>query len=191
MSERSWQNDVGRQVRTLRTIVVALVLGPSAFLMIVLMASLGEGRAQSGPSVLTWVALAVSGLCVVLRLIVPGAVVASARRRILRGQYDPATRATGARRRQLEAFFQRTGDAGRLMIVYMTTTILAGAILEWATFFLLVVYMIDRQVLSLVVAIALILAIAAHLPWRARVFAWMEGQLRRLKEERHFNPPRE
>jgi len=191
MSERSWQDDVGRQVRTLRTIVVALVLGPSVFLMIVLMASLGAPRAESGPSALTWVALAVAGLCVVLRLIVPGAVAASARRRILRGQYDPAARATGARRRQLEAFFQRTGDAGRLMIVYMTTTILAGAILEWATFFLLVVCMIDRQVLSLVVAVALILAIASHLPWRARVFAWMEGQLRRLDEERQFNPPRE
>jgi hypothetical protein len=191
MSERSWQDDVGRQVRTLRTIVVALVLGPSVFLMIVLMASLGAPRAQSGPSALTWVALAVAGLCVVLRLIVPGAVVASARRRILRGQYDPAARATGARRRQLEAFFQRTGDAGRLMIVYMTTTILAGAILEWATFFLLVVCMIDRQVLSLVVAVALILAIAALLPWRSRVFAWMESQLRRLDEERQFNPPRE
>jgi hypothetical protein len=191
MSERSWQDDVGRQVRTLRTIVVALVLGPSVFLMIVLMASLGAPRAESGPSALTWVALAVAGLCVVLRLIVPGAVAASARRRILRGQYDPAARATGARRRQLEAFFQRTGDAGRLMIVYMTTTILAGAILEWATFFLLVVCMIDRQVLSLVVAVALILAIAALLPWRSRVFAWMESQLRRLKEERQFNPPRE
>lgn len=187
MSERSWQADVARQVRTLRAIVAALVLGPSVFLMAVLMASSGEGRAQGGPSVLTWVALAVAGLCVVLRLALPGAVVSSARRRILRGQYDPGARATGARRRQLETFFQRTGDAGRLMIVYMTTTLLSGAILEWAAFFLLVVYMIDPQVLSLGVAAALILAIAAHLPWQARVFAWMDGQLRRLEEERQFN----
>jgi ABC-type protease/lipase transport system fused ATPase/permease subunit len=186
MSERPWQDDVGRQVRTLRTIVVALLLGPSVFLAVVLLARLGEARAQGGPSVLTWVALAAAGLCVLLRLIVPGAVVSAARRRLLRGQYDPAARAAGARRRQLHAFFQRTGDAGRLMIVYMTATLLAAAILEWAAFFLVVVYMIDPQVLSLAVAVALILAMAAQFPWRARVFSWIEGQLRRLEEERQF-----
>ena len=189
MSERSWQDDVGRQVRTLRTIVVALVLGPSVFLMIVLLASMGEARAQGGPSMLTWIALGAAGSCLVLRLVVPGAVVSSARRKILRGQYDPAARATGTRRRQLDVFFQRTGDAGRLMIVYMTATLLAAAILEWAAFLLLVAHMIDRHVLTLAAAVAFILAIAAQFPWPGRVFSWIEGQLRRLEHERQFGQP--
>jgi uncharacterized membrane protein len=91
----------------------------------------------------------------------------------------------------LESFFQRTGDAGRLMIVYMTTTIMAGAILEGAVFLLLVAYMVEQQVVSLAVAVAILAALAAHVPWQSRVFAWIDGQLRRLDEERQSNPRRD
>ena len=190
MSERPWQNDVGRQVRALRIIVAALVGGVLLFFLVVLVSSpFAAGKAEAERPVITWIALAFAGLSVVLRLVVPGAVVSSARRKILRGEYDPARRASGDRRQQLDAFFQRTGDAGRLMIVYMSTTILAAAILEWAAFFLLVAYMVERHIPGLVVAVALALAIAAHMPSRARVFAWIEGQLRRLDEARQFRRP--
>jgi hypothetical protein len=188
MSDATWREDVARQVRTLKIIVAALVLGPLVFLIIVCSMP-GHEPAEAGFPVLTTIALAVAGLCVIMRLVVPGVVASAARRKILRGQYNPGARSAGAQRRQLEAFFRRTGDAGRLMIVYMTSTILAGAILEWAVFLLLVVYLVDRQALSLAAAIAILVAIAAHVPWQTRVFAWIEGQLRRLEHQRQFDPP--
>jgi hypothetical protein len=192
MSEKSWRDDVviRKQVSVLGIVVAALVSGSLVFLIIVCMVP-GQGRSDEGLSVLTTIALGVAAACILMRLIVPGVVVSTARRNILRGQYNPGMRTAGAQREQLDAFFRRTGDAGRLMIVYMVTTVLAAAILEWAIFLLLIVYLIDHQAVTLTVAIAILVALAAHVPWRARVFAWIDGQLRRLEEQRRFGPPRD
>lgn len=191
MRERPWQDDVGRQVRTLAIIVAALVSGPLTFLAVVLVIRGGDKAPQGGMPWFTYTALAVAGVCVLMRLTIPPGIVAGARRKILSGQYNPAARVTGPHRRQLEAFFARTGDAGRLIIVYMTTTILGAATLEGAVLLLLIAHLIDGQVVTLACAAGILLALAAHFPWRARVFLWIEGQLRRLDEERQFNRPRD
>jgi hypothetical protein len=193
MSEKSWQDDVGRQVRTLQIIVAAIVSGVLMFLFI---ACLVAGAPREGRSVLSTIALAVAAILVVLRLIVPAVIASRSRRKILRGQYSPGLGVASpavaeAKRQHLETFFRRTGDAGRLMIVYMTNTIMAAAILEGAAFLLLVAYLVDHQAVTLAVAIALLVAIAAHMPWRARVFAWIEEQLRWLEEQRQFGPRRD
>jgi hypothetical protein len=188
VSDAPWRDVLAKQVRVLQLVVAAMISGILMFLIVVCLTA-GHGPAQEEHPIVTTIALAMAALCVILRLIVPDVVVSAARRKILRGEYNPGASATWAAKRQaLEAFFRRTGDAGRLMAVYMTTTVLAGAILEGAAFLLLVAYLVDRQAVSLAVAIAILVALAAHMPWRARVFAWIDRELGHLEQQRQFDP---
>ena len=85
-----------------------------------------------------------------------------------------------------QKLFEQHGDAARLWFVYMTKTIVGAAILEGATFFLIVVFMLERSPLMAACAVALMAVVAAHFPTIGRVSEWIADRLRRLDEQRQM-----
>ena len=119
----------------------------------------------------------------VARCVFPTIVVRKGRRQIARGTFSlPQTREAPLQgpREELE----QMGDAGRLFVVYQTKIIIGAAMIEGVTFFMLIAYLVERQTVVLRIAVALILAVAAHLPTRSGVIHWIEDQLRFVEEER-------
>jgi hypothetical protein len=117
-------------------------------------------------------------------MIVPGMMITSGRRKIVRGTWrlppHPAFRPTTAE------FLERTGDAGKLAVIFNTSTIVSGALLEAPALFALVVYLAEHSLLSLMLAGLLIVGLATHIPTRSRLIRWIEDQLALLEQERQL-----
>lgn len=77
-------------------------------------------------------------------------------------------------------------DAGKLAQVYQTTTIVGCALLESAAFLALLAYLLEGQQVSLAVAGAMLLGVAAHLPIGGRLASWVERQLKLSDEEQQL-----
>ena len=169
-------------VRTMQIIVGAMVAGCVMFLVIVLVIPGGAGIALDTP-LLTYIALAFAAAAVVARLVVPGIVVAQARRKILSGDWKVAARAPTA---GSTASTGQDDDASKLAQVFMVRTIVAAAILEGAIFLSLIVCLLQRSTLTLGLAVVLLAALAAHFPTRAGVDRWLADQMRLLDEERQM-----
>ncbi|MCR4413489.1 MAG: hypothetical protein NUV77_13795 [Thermoguttaceae bacterium] len=182
----AWHDEVARLVRIGQIIVAGMAAGPTLFLAIVLLlGSLANRVGDDGQPLLTWLALGFAAVMVVLRFVVPGIVVSRRRAAIARGVFQPGQGAQSPSP-QFHQFLDRTGDAGLLWLVFLTKTILAGATLEGAALFLLVAYLIEGDLLSLVVAIVLIFGIVAMMPSRPGVLQWIEDQLRHVEQERQL-----
>jgi hypothetical protein len=102
-----------------------------------------------------------------MRFVVPGIVVANIRRGLT------STRA-------------RPDELDQLWNAYQTSLIVACAMVEGATFFLLVSYMVEGQPLNLGAAVAMIVVLACHFPTAASAGRWLEAQLDQLRQERAF-----
>ncbi len=185
MNEAAWQERVSKRVWVLQTIVAALVAGCTFFLVIALFvpgpAAHGGGGERS--SALTYIAMVFLGATVVIRCVVPTLVVRKGRGAIARGTFSlPQGRQTPLQgdREELE----QMGDAGRLFVLYQTKTIVGAALIEGVTFFMTIAYLTERNTVALAIAVALILAVAAHMPTRAGVIHWIEDQLRLVEQER-------
>jgi hypothetical protein len=187
MNDPAWREEVPKYVRVSQIIVGALVLGCVSFLGIVL--AIGGPAVQqagdAGPTLLlSYMALVFLVADIIARLIVPRLMIRAGRHSIACGTFAmPIFDQSSAAQARREAF-EQMGDAGRLLMLFQTKTIIAGAILEGATFFLLIAYMIERYTPVLVIAVAMIVAIAAHIPTSRGVIDWIEDQLRLLREER-------
>jgi hypothetical protein len=185
MNEVAWQEQVSKRVWVLQIIVAALVAGCVFFLVIVLVShgSAVGGAIGDGLTPLAWFALSFLALMAVTRVVVPAAIVRHGRRTIARGTFSLS------RARQLplqgdREELEQMGDAGRLFVLYQTKTIVGAALIEGVAFFMMIAYLAERQALALGIAIALILAVAAHMPTRTGVVHWIEDQLRLVEEER-------
>ncbi len=182
----AWHEDVGRAVRTGQIIVAGMAAGPALFLAIVLaLGSLAAAPGNDRQLLLTWLALGFAAVMVALRFAVPGIVVARRRAAIARGEFKPGDTARGPTP-HFDRFIERTGDAGLLWLVYLTKTILAGATLEGASFFLLIAYLVEGDVLALVTAAVLIAGIVVMMPSKPGVLRWIEDQLRQVEQERQL-----
>jgi hypothetical protein len=190
MSEVHWEEEVAGQVWRLQLIVGALVTGSLTFLGIVLFlvhfGAIPQGEAGEADLLLSYILLAFTLGAVAARAVLPPSIVSNARRRIRDGTFQPTR--SGAVPVELQAFLERTGDAGRLWQVFLARAILAAAILEGVAFFACITYMIEHSVLSLLIAMALIASLALHVPTQAGVIHWIEEQLRLLDEERQLGP---
>jgi hypothetical protein len=163
-------------VRMLQIIVGAMTTGCIFFLIIVLLIAGGPDKSVNPSPVLTYVALVFAAAAVVARVIVPGIVAGQARRRIRQSQGDLPTASTEPTKQH--------SDADRLAHGFAVRTILAAAMLEGAAFLFLVAYMVERTPHSVVFAIILIVALAAHFPTASRAEGWIQHQIRLLDEER-------
>ena len=185
MRDRSWREEVERRVVTPQIIVAALLIASIGFLTVaVVLVHLGIVEPDKE---LAWVMNLVLVLFLIgemmARLIVPGVLVAQGRRRIATGQWSLPE---GAGDGDDAAFIEETGDAGRLLGLYQTRTIIASALLEGVAFFAIIVYLITQSMVGLAVAVAMILGLAFHVPTRSGVVHWIEDQLQLIRQERQF-----
>ena len=191
MSDSSWQDGLGPLIRTEQIIVGALIVGAVLFLVVAAIAAsqdvsdMGEDETMSLVFNLVLVFFLISAM--LGRLIVPASMVAAARRKIIAGNWSPVE---GPHQGELLSIIERTGDAGRLIAVHHTKTIVGAALVEGVTFFAIMVYMLTQSTFGLAVACAMIAVQAALFPTRGRVFDWIEAQLRRIEEERAFGGQR-
>ena len=90
---------------------------------------------------LTYAAIGFAVIALIARLIVPGVIASTTRRKIIAGTWRLPAHAPA----RTAAFVERTGDAGRLAIAFLTGTIAAAALLEGIAFFALVAYLLERS----------------------------------------------
>lgn len=183
MPDTSWHEEVGSRVTSLKIIVGALLVGAAGFLTVaVVLVRLGILEPSEE---LAWV----MNLVLILFLagdltawfVVPNMIVSQGRRKIAAGSWSLPE---GPQMANTASFIERTGDAGRLFVVYQTKTIVAAAILQSVGFFGIVVYMITSSMVGLVVAIVMTLGLAMHFPNRYGVIQWIENQLQLIEQER-------
>jgi hypothetical protein len=183
MSDTSWQEEVGRRVVLIQIIVAALLFASIGFLAVAaVLVQLGvvePDRELAGVMNLVLILFLIGDI--IARLVAPSIVVAQQRRMIVAGQWSLPE---GTGQGKIAALIERTGDAGRLLGVYRTRTIVASALLEGTAFFAIVVYLLTQSIVGLTVAVVLILGLAWHIPTRCGVVHWIEDQLELVKRER-------
>jgi hypothetical protein len=161
-------------IRTMRIIIVALIVGVLFFMGFVIF----QRQAQNQPAapqepLFTYVALANACMILVAFFLLPRFLMASLRR-------GPTPSAgAGGFTPQIQA-----EDTVRLRVLWHTRTIMRAALLEGATFFLLVAYLLEGMDVSLIVAFLFVVGLVCLFPTRARVENWMERQRLHLEEER-------
>ncbi len=182
MSGTDWREQLPLQVRVLQIIIGALSLGCIFFAVIVIVAAKTSFKNAGNQLDVTYIALAMAGLIFVLCIFLPHIIVSQGRKNILRTIF-PAARTVS----DSDAGEKREDEnrvAQPLTQLLQTKTIVAGALLEGAIFFLLIAYMIERSNLSLLAAAALLILLIAQMPTMRRVTNWIENQLRLIAEER-------
>ncbi len=184
MADSQWRDELGPMLRTLQIVVGALIAGTVGFLVVVLVVFTTEDRGDAAP-VITYVAVAFAVTTLIARIVTPGIIIARGRRAIARGTWR-LTQGSAAPPARIAELLERTGDAGKLGILFNISTIVAAALLEGAAFFAIVAYMMEHSVLSLIVAVVLIFGLATHVPTRSRLIHWIEDQLAQLQQERHL-----
>ena len=146
-------------------IVAALFAGCLFFLLIVVLVVPGKlGSWELEPSKpMTLVALVVAFGILAMRIIVPGII-------------------TGQMLRQLPRRESKEPDWKDLFGVYQQTLIIKAAMLEGATFLLLVMHMLERSPWTLALAVVFLLILLMHIPTRPRVDDWIERQSLAVRE---------
>jgi hypothetical protein len=167
MRDPQLQNRLGSVLLRLQITIAALVAGCTIFLVIAVCTS-GLAAGARGQPLVGYVALAFGAVALLGRTTFPGIVVAAGRRQVLRVHAEADAAAT----------------ADSLCRLYSTKTIMGGAIIEGATFFLLVAYLVEGWLPSLIAAGALIVVLALHMPTRSRLGHWLEDQLELLERRR-------
>lgn len=155
------------RVRTLQIIIGALVAGLLTFILIVSFISFFRAHAAApNMPIITYVACFLACIQFPLSLIVPSQVVASGRKQL--ATKPPAD------------------DTFALMNLYQTKTIITGALRQGVGFLAAIAFMIERQPISLGLAVVCMVAVAVLFPTRERVDQWLDDQLVRLSQEREF-----
>jgi len=154
-----------KMVLTAQIIVAALVAGCLSFLLIVVLIVPGKlGGWDLGPGQpLTLVALVVAFGILGARIIVPGVITAQMLRQL--AQREP-----------------KEPDWKDLFGIYQTTLIIKAAMLEGATFLLLIMHVVERSPWTLTLAVAFLLILLMHIPTSLRVDDWIERQSLAVKE---------
>jgi len=156
-----------KMVLTSQIIVAALFAGCLSFLLIVLLVMPGklDGWDLGLSKPMTSVALVVAFSILAARIIVPGIITEQMLRQF-------------ARRESKEP------DWKNLFGVYQSTLIIKAAMLEGATFLLLIMHMLEHSPWTLALAVAFLLIILMHMPTPFRVDDWIERQSLAIKEQR-------
>jgi hypothetical protein len=184
--------------RNCQIIVSALIMGVTVFLLITLFlvpTAINPGPAPvaggpgapnmpqlAGPGVplITYIAVGMGVAGLVLSLIIPSVIVASARRKIAKGVWTPLVKQDPTNLAQILP----AGDTGKLAFVYQNQLIIGSALCEGMAFFATIAYLLERNPLALGMALILIAGLAVRIPTRNRVNAWIDQQQSMLQTER-------
>jgi hypothetical protein len=166
-----WQTIGGSQfpnkagaVRVLQIITFALAQGVVVFGVVVLFLN---GAAVNGqPEILTWTALGMAGLMIVMHFVIPPVFSRAA----LSG-----LKAADLKDKSEDGIFELIGPA------FQTQHIVACALLEAAAFFNLIAYMIEKSLYPLVAAGVLIALILIRMPTTTRIEFWVSDRAREIE----------
>lgn len=156
-----------KMVLTSQIIVAALFAGCLFFLLIVLLivpGKLGSWDLGLGQP-MTCVALVVAFGILAARIVVPGVI-------------------TNQMLRQVAQRQPKEPDWKDLCGVYQTTLIIKAAMLEGATFLLMIMYMLEHSPWTLALAVVFLLLLLMHMPTPLRVDDWIERQSVSVREMR-------
>jgi len=186
MSPSKLGEALAARVRVMQIVTMAIVMGAVVFLVIALF--IRAGRIMKGPQenqpvgamqddrrVITYVGLVFSVCMIAIYAIVPDRVAASARRKIAREKTKVVSTQNGSPVSE--------GNAARLCDIFQTRLILRLALLEGPTFCLLVAYILEGQLVSLITAVLLMAGMLVHFPMQTGVLGWIDEQLRILDQE--------
>jgi hypothetical protein len=174
-----WQDRLAAPTRQLQIIVFAMTAGCVMFMAIAVVLRGSIAADPPDVPIVTYVALAICAGVALARAVIVPTITSRGCDAIARGQCGSTASPsdTGA----------AAGDDLMLLgRVYTTTTIVGAALFEGGTFFLLVSYLVEGQMVSLIAAMAMTVAIALHFPTRSRVAAWIESKSERIDQERQF-----
>ena len=175
-----WNDDAAKQARILGVIVAALVTGCLIFLLTTI--SIGQfGKPPDGPvPVMAYTVCGLLAMVAVLWVVIMKVIAAKARHEIVNGTYETFD----PRQTAATAGDVAERDARYLLPVYQLKTIMSAAIFEGLGFFATIAYLIERNPISLGVAIAMIVGVAAHFPTQGRIVGWVQRQLEAVEVER-------
>jgi hypothetical protein len=161
---------LGPRVRVLQIIAAALILGVLTFLIIavVVVQQRGGAAEQPGaPPVLSYAALGFFAVALLLWTFVPALAAQGPVRKIAAGTWQPPQNVPAT---------AYPSDAARLLAVYQTKTIIAGALLEGPAFLGGIAYLIEAQPITLGVPVAAVLLMLLTFPTRLRANLWLLRQ---------------
>jgi hypothetical protein len=158
------------RIRAMQIVAGALVLGALIFLGVVIAIRLA-GQAPRPPKtpMLSYVGIVFTVMVLVPLALVPDRVIAAGRKQIARGERDAST---------------ASDETLRLANLYQNCMIIRLALLEGAAFFQIIIFHLEGQQLSLILALILVVGMVLLFPTRARVESWIEKQQEKLEEER-------
>jgi hypothetical protein len=171
------------RLRVMRIILLALLLGCLIFLGLVVAMRLANNLRDNSAPLLTYMAAGFAALMLVLHVVVPRFSVASARKQIARGNWPIAAK-TSSRYPEAAETMRGMSDAGELCMLYQMQMIVGAAMLEGATFFALIAFLVEGDPASLIVAGILIALLVWRFPTRARVENFLVEQGELLRQER-------
>ena len=177
MLDKSQQEYLMQNLRTMQIIVVALAAGVITFIGIVpFLPVQGGGGLLPGGLSYTELGLALAGLAIFARLVVPSLIAGSMRQAIADGKplADKSQTPAGP----------DVGEVRPLVNMYQTRLIIGAAFLEGAAFFNVVAYMFERKPVALVAAVVLSILLLTSFPTQGRLRRWAEDDLATIKQLR-------
>ena len=160
-------------LRVCRIIVLALIMGVVAFGVVAIVLRQDPNRPVAAEPFISYGALGVAALAVLLQAVVPGLMVTGMRRQIAAGKWPPAQTA-----------HLIPDDLGKLCALFQTRLIFSVAFMEGAAFFLLVAYLLEGSVLALAGAGVMLPLLLVKIPTRAGLESWLSDQQDLLRQDR-------
>jgi xanthosine utilization system XapX-like protein len=160
------QDAVAATTRTMQIIIIALVAGVAAYLTFAIL-----NRAEPGDDTLAMIGVMFTIATVAAAVVVPNIILGQQRRAIAEGKTAFPMSLAGS-------------DAAQLLGAYQTQKIIRAALFEGPAFMNTFVYQSGGPPYSLGIAIALMLAIVALLPFRRSLEDWLDRELRTVRELR-------
>jgi len=183
MSASDWREQLPAKVRILQIIVAAMSFGCFCLLIISVLVAQNFNKAVAQP-MLTYIALVLAAMSLGICAVIPRIIVSQGRREIAR-KLLPASKIESdnsinnmAERENIKIF--------EIFGLLQIKTIVVCSMLEGPVIFLLIVYMVDHQILSLLAALVLLILLIIQTPTIGRVTIWLEDQMKLVDEERVF-----
>jgi len=179
MGDRSEvERALARAIRQLQMVVGALVFGPLAFFVVVLLIGplpREEGAAREQRPFITYAAVLAGAAVLVTRGVVLRVMESGGRRRIAAGTYAPAGLASRAMDQSLAG---APGDAGRLFVLYQTIRIVGAAMIEGIALLAAVAYLLEGTTASLVLGAVFLALLVVTFPTAQKCVDWIVGDRR-------------
>lgn len=169
-----WQT----RLRVTQIIAAALLIGLLSFtgVVVYLVQSGAQPLPQNQLFIMTYLTLGLFLLQALLALVMP--------RKIANYNVQQVAAGTWQMQEQPVAADHFATDTDKLLAIYQTALIIQLALLEGVGFFACIAYLLEQQVIILVVLGLIVLFLLISFPGQERMRRWIEHQSRRIEEIR-------